>query len=90
MEDLKVAGNAAFMRGDWAAAETAYSEALAISPTAVVFANRAAARIKQSQCMLSLEDCDRAIELDPRYVKAHYRKGQVDAVRCCLMMIDDD
>lgn len=41
----------------------------------ILFCNRSAALFKRNQFKESLEDAIRAIELNPRSIKAHYREG---------------
>merc|ERR1712054_201388 len=43
---------------------------------AVIFSNRAMARLKVKDYASALEDADKALELDQRNVKALHRRGQ--------------
>merc|ERR1712146_877300 len=62
-------------------AREAYSEALYLTPStetkdrAVLFCNRAACLQKLSRWEDVIEDCRKAIELDPNYAKAYHRRS---------------
>jgi serine/threonine-protein phosphatase 5 len=61
--------------GKYTHAVTAYSEALENSPSAVLFANRAAAHLKLETYGSAIADAEAAMRLDPTYLKAWYRRG---------------
>ena len=42
---------------------------------AKIYSNRAACYTKLMSFDLSLKDCDKAIELDPKFIKAYLRKA---------------
>merc|ERR1712211_197016 len=42
-----------------------------------IYSNRAACHTKLTAFDLALKDCDKSIELDPTFVKAYLRKGNV-------------
>jgi hypothetical protein len=72
----KRAGDEAFIKGNNAAAVTAYAASLLADDTnAKVWANRAAAKIKLNDNQGALEDAKTAREVDGKYVKAWYREG---------------
>jgi len=74
----KQKGNESFKKGDWASAVKFYSEALRRNPKdPKIYSNRAACYTKLTAFDLALKDCDKSIELDPAFVKAHLRKGNV-------------
>lgn len=80
-EALKTAGNDAFKSGKWDAAITAYTDALELdqrnkSLNAKLYCNRAAAHLKKNAAGLAVEDCDKCIELDDKYVKGYIRRAQ--------------
>ncbi|PAV56605.1 hypothetical protein WR25_04152 [Diploscapter pachys] len=52
-----------------------YSLAIDILPSAVLYANRSMANMKRELYGSALEDADRAIELDPKYIKGYYRRA---------------
>jgi len=80
---LKAEGNEFYLKDENDHATRKYSEALAMCPLcfkkerAVFFANRAAAKCKMGTRESALEDCSSAIELNPNYVKALSRRGQL-------------
>uniref|UniRef100_A0A3Q0SSI3 Tetratricopeptide repeat protein 1 n=1 Tax=Amphilophus citrinellus TaxID=61819 RepID=A0A3Q0SSI3_AMPCI len=80
---LKEAGNAHFKRGDWAEAGRSYTEALSMCPVcfsrerAVLFSNRAAARLHLDLKEQAISDCSRALELDPDYLRALLRRAEL-------------
>jgi len=77
-EQEKQKGNESFKKGDWAQAVKFYSEALRRNPKeSKIYSNRAACYTKLTAFDLALKDCDKSIELDPTFVKAYLRKGNV-------------
>ena len=80
-EAAKEAGNAAFQRGEWAAALAAYTSALeqAEAPSQhLLLSNRAAtylARGAPGDALAALADSNAALRLAPTFGKAHGRKG---------------
>eukprot|EP00179_Madagascaria_erythrocladioides_P009825 CAMPEP_0198315766 /NCGR_PEP_ID=MMETSP1450-20131203/5911_1 /TAXON_ID=753684 ORGANISM="Madagascaria erythrocladiodes, Strain CCMP3234" /NCGR_SAMPLE_ID=MMETSP1450 /ASSEMBLY_ACC=CAM_ASM_001115 /LENGTH=547 /DNA_ID=CAMNT_0044018891 /DNA_START=11 /DNA_END=1654 /DNA_ORIENTATION=+ len=92
-EQRRLEGNAAFQAGDWDAAIAAYSEALNAwdesagdKPDKRIYSNRAAAYLKKAAdnessltYQFALEDAERAVEIDPSWSKAWYRK-------CCALV----
>ncbi|XP_070839420.1 tetratricopeptide repeat protein 1 isoform X1 [Chaetodon trifascialis] len=80
---LKEKGNSHFKAGDWLEAERSYKEALVLCPVcfsrerAVLFSNRAAARLHLDLKEQAISDCTRAIELNPDYVRALLRRAEL-------------
>ncbi|XP_023283939.1 tetratricopeptide repeat protein 1 [Seriola lalandi dorsalis] len=80
---LKEKGNRQFKAGDWLEAEHSYTEALVLCPVcfsrerAVLFSNRAAARLHLDLKDQAISDCTRAIELNPDYVRALLRRAEL-------------
>ncbi|XP_015257011.1 PREDICTED: tetratricopeptide repeat protein 1 [Cyprinodon variegatus] len=80
---LKETGNSLFKAGEWKEAERSYTEALALCPLcfsrerAVLFSNRAAARLHLELKDEAITDCTRAIELDPEYLRALLRRAEL-------------
>lgn len=77
-EQFKTQGNEALAHFKFAAAVELYSQALALVPTAIFYANRAAAHMKNESYGLAIDDASAAIELDASYVKAYYRRGSAE------------
>lgn len=74
--ELKNQGNAALALGHYVDAYRLYSEAIELDEhNAVFFANRAQCAIKMEQHGTAISDATKAIELDPAYVKAYFRRG---------------
>ncbi|XP_074068602.1 tetratricopeptide repeat protein 1 [Macrotis lagotis] len=80
---LKGEGNEQFKKGDYIEAESTYSRALQTCPAcyqkdrSVLFSNRAAARMKQDKKDAAINDCSKAIELNPSYIRAILRRAEL-------------
>ncbi|KAI9710390.1 MAG: hypothetical protein M1828_002178 [Chrysothrix sp. TS-e1954] len=73
---LKDLGNQAFKEQDYPKALDYYSQAIEKNDTEPAFyTNRAYAQIKLESYGLAIEDSTKAIELDPSFVKAYYRRA---------------
>lgn len=73
---LKLEGNNALKAGDLGTALAKYTEAISVDPTEpTFFCNRAAVHSRQSNHSSAIEDCERAIALDPKYATAYSRLG---------------
>lgn len=71
-------GNEAFRKGDYPTAIRHYTEAINRNPKDhVLYSNRAASYTKLGEYVLGEKDCDKALELDPNFVKAYTRKGHI-------------
>ncbi|KAJ1128648.1 hypothetical protein NDU88_007023 [Pleurodeles waltl] len=76
-------GNTEFKKGDYIEAENSYTQGLQICPAcyqkerAVLFSNRAAARMKQDKKDSAISDCSKAIKLDPDYIRALLRRAEL-------------
>ncbi|KAI5017281.1 hypothetical protein ZWY2020_037659 [Hordeum vulgare] len=70
----KEQGNEYFKQKKFAEAIECYSRSVAMSPTAVAFANRAMAYLKLRRFEEAESDCTEALNLDDRYVKAYSRR----------------
>ena len=82
---LKGHGNTALMAGHMLSAIDFYTQALSISPeslssknNAVILSNRAQAYIKVENYGLAISDATDAVEADPSYPKAYYRRGTAE------------
>lgn len=90
-ERLKKQANAKFNKGDIDAARTLYSDALGCIPQsgqysegvscllAMLYSNRAVTFFRDKMYKESLEDCEKAIELDPKAEKSYIRKSRAFA-----------
>mmetsp|Transcript_7183 Transcript_7183/g.10507 ORF Transcript_7183/g.10507 Transcript_7183/m.10507 type:complete len:511 (+) Transcript_7183:198-1730(+) len=78
--ELKGLGNKALVAGNYTEAIGFYSEALDLldSPNAIILSNRAQAYIKLENYGLAKADGTLAIEADPSYPKAYYRRGTAE------------
>lgn len=77
-EKEKELGNELFKKGDYATAIKHYSEAIKRNPDdAKLYSNRAAAYTKLAAFDLGLKDCDKCVELDPKFIKGWIRKGHI-------------
>ena len=69
-------GNECFKVGETEESILYYTRSMAFCDTsAIVYANRALSRLKLKQFQSAEEDCTRAVELDPSYVKGWIRRG---------------
>ncbi len=73
---LKEEGNRLFMKRNYKEAIEMYSKAIEKCTNSTHFTNRALCYFKLMQWSLAIEDCRRAIELDPHSVKAYFFMGQ--------------
>ncbi|XP_037935520.1 tetratricopeptide repeat protein 28 [Teleopsis dalmanni] len=68
--------NAACQSGDFATAVLLYTDALQLDPgNYILYSNRSAARLKQGQFALALQDATKARDLCPQWPKAYFRAG---------------
>lgn len=78
-ESLKQQGNVVFKGGDYEKSIEIYAEALQICPKiyknerAILHSNRAAAYKHIGERDTAIDDCTKAIELNPNYIKAYSR-----------------
>jgi tetratricopeptide (TPR) repeat protein len=82
LESKKLAGNNAYDKGTYQAAVDIYTTALSIDPehsmyNAPLYGNRAAALLKLDKNKEALSDCSKAIEADPKYLKAYLRRAKI-------------
>ncbi|XXG53978.1 hypothetical protein AAC387_Pa03g1975 [Persea americana] len=71
----KELGNEYYKQKKYKQAIECYSRSIALSPTAVAFANRAMAYIKIKKFEEAENDCTEALNLDDRYIKAYSRRA---------------
>ncbi|KAK6338727.1 Hsp90 cochaperone [Orbilia brochopaga] len=76
-EEARLLGNEKFKVADWPGAVEAYTEMIKRAPhDARGYTNRAAALQKLMSFPSSIDDCRKAIELDPSFMRAHIRLAQ--------------
>lgn len=76
---LKDQGNKELLAGHFLQAIKFYSDGLEYQPNnAIILSNRAQAYIKVENYGLALQDADHAIESDPSYAKAYYRRASAN------------
>lgn len=80
LDRMKEEGNAEYKSGRWDSAISKYTAALEIDPSnkginSKILQNRALCRIKLKQYEDAISDCDRAISMDPNYLKARKTKA---------------
>lgn len=75
-EEAKVAGNKLLGEFNYKQAAQKYTEAIGLNPqNHVYYANRAAAYANLEKYSDVISDCQRSIQIEPSYCKAHYRMG---------------
>ena len=80
LDRTKEEGNADYKAGRWQSAFDKYSSALEVDPAnkstnSKILQNRALCRLKLKQYEEAVADCERAISLDPSYMKARKTKA---------------
>ncbi|XP_059485534.1 stress-induced-phosphoprotein 1 [Neocloeon triangulifer] len=74
----KELGNELFKKGNYAEAIKHYSEAIMRNPDdPKYYSNRAACYTKLAAFDLGLKDCEKCLELDPKFIKGWIRKGKI-------------
>ncbi|KAM0787259.1 hypothetical protein ACM66B_006494 [Microbotryomycetes sp. NB124-2] len=77
-DEARELGNKAFKQGDFAGSVTHYAESIKRNPSdARGYTNRAAALTKLLALPEALKDAEKAIEVDPTFVKGYIRKATV-------------
>lgn len=81
LERLKEAGNSAFKAGKYQEAIDTYTTALEVDPSnkntnSKILQNRALCNTKLQKWSAAIADCDKAIQLDPGYVKAQKTRAK--------------
>ncbi|XP_062081839.1 uncharacterized protein LOC133788386 isoform X2 [Humulus lupulus] len=71
----KESGNEYFKQKKFKEAIDCYSRSIALSPTAVAYANRAMAYLKVKRFQDAEDDCSEALNMDDRYIKAYSRRA---------------
>lgn len=71
-------GNDLFLAGKFPESIAKYTEAIKRNPKdAAPYSNRAAAYMKLGEFPMAMKDCDRCLEINPSFVKAYIRKGNI-------------
>lgn len=77
-EEEKELGNQKYKDGDYPAAIKHYTEAIKRNPDdPKYYSNRAACYTKLAAFDLGLKDCDKCVEVDPKFIKGWIRKGKI-------------
>ncbi|XP_041477099.1 tetratricopeptide repeat protein 1-like [Lytechinus variegatus] len=77
----KAKGNNLFKQDEFLDAISSYSQALEVCPLcfkkerSIMYANRAACRVRREQNEMAIEDCNKALELHPHYLKVWLRRA---------------
>jgi stress-induced-phosphoprotein 1 len=75
-EQAKTEGNTAFQQQNYPKAVDLYTEAIKRAPrNPALYSNRAAAYSKLGEMPMAVRDCEKALEIDPNFVKAYTRKA---------------
>lgn len=75
-EQHRIKGNEYFTLGDYPNAVKEYTEGLRRDPDSKnIYYNRCSAYIKLMECNYALKDAEKALSIDPHYVKAIVKKG---------------
>lgn len=75
-EEARLQGKEFFTKGDWPNSVKAYTEMVKRAPEdARGYSNRAAALAKLMSFPEAIEDCDKAVSIDPNFVRAYIRKA---------------
>lgn len=75
-EKAREEGNNFFSNKDFPKAIESYTEAIKRAPrNPTLYSNRAAAYSKLGELPMAIKDCEKAIEIDPKFVKAYTRKA---------------
>jgi len=78
-DQLKQEGNECFKDAKWAEAIEKYTEAIKRNPKDhKLYSNRATCFCKLMRWDAAMVDCDKAIDIDPLFIKAYIRKGKIN------------
>lgn len=75
---VRAEGNDLFLAGKFPESIAKYTDAIKRNPKdAAPYSNRAAAYMKLGEFPMAMKDCDRCLDIDPSFVKAYIRKGNI-------------
>ncbi|KAK3912798.1 Tetratricopeptide repeat protein 1 [Frankliniella fusca] len=103
-ENIKERGNEQFRSGEFRESAVSYTLALRTCPISYplnrskLYSNRAAAKMKLGLSKSAIEDCSEALELDPTFVRALWRRAQLyesadkldEALEDCKKILEND
>ncbi|CAF0958795.1 unnamed protein product [Adineta steineri] len=72
---IKTQANEAFKNCDYEKAIELYTKAIEIHPDAILYSNRSFAYLRREWYGYALIDAKKALEYDPKYIKAYYRRA---------------
>lgn len=81
--ELKSKGNSAHKSGNYLESIENYTEALRLCPLedlndrSILYCNRAASKLSLDYKKTAIDDCSKAIELNPNYVRAYLRRAKL-------------
>lgn len=77
-KQVRAEGNELFLAGKFPESIAKYTDAIKRNPKdAAPYSNRAAAYMKLGEFPMAMKDCDRCLDIDPSFVKAYIRKGNI-------------
>ncbi|XP_046366795.1 hsp70-Hsp90 organizing protein 1-like [Haliotis rufescens] len=78
-DELKEQGNECVKKENYMEAIIHYTHAIKLDPSNhLIFSNRSLAFLKVQQYYLALDDAKQAIQLQPKWTKGYFRKGEVE------------
>ncbi|CAF3838866.1 unnamed protein product [Rotaria magnacalcarata] len=72
---IKLQANQAFKDSDYEKAIELYTKAIHTHPDAILYSNRSVAYLRREWYGFALIDAKKALEYDPKYIKAYYRRA---------------
>eukprot|EP00201_Polytomella_parva_P013624 CAMPEP_0175064926 /NCGR_PEP_ID=MMETSP0052_2-20121109/15619_1 /TAXON_ID=51329 ORGANISM="Polytomella parva, Strain SAG 63-3" /NCGR_SAMPLE_ID=MMETSP0052_2 /ASSEMBLY_ACC=CAM_ASM_000194 /LENGTH=425 /DNA_ID=CAMNT_0016331361 /DNA_START=45 /DNA_END=1318 /DNA_ORIENTATION=- len=75
-EAWRLRGNDLFRAKEWALARDCYDRSVSLSPSPAALSNRALTHLKLGDWIQAETDCEEAIQMDPKFVKAYLRRAE--------------